>query len=306
MTTATATASEALQERIESARSLHGELARAQKELEEVRASILARGEPKGIRQQFRSCQNALMAAGRLLQMDNRFRPRLPSAKREVALAMLRAGKRPIDLQRELGIDSNTARRMRHRELGDRRDLNRVCKLSPEQIAEVRAAGRATVRRHFAEKFGVSMSLISRVRNRRASYREVTKVPSVQTTTAKRPGPPTTTNSLSLHLSAELARSLAEMAALAHCEVATYATELLETGVADFRARNIPSSFMDLDATMPATADNVKPRGRFRGRFSADDRERINAQHDGGMTVKEIAQRWGCGDTTVRRALDCD
>ncbi len=55
-----------------------------------------------------------------------------------------------------------------------------------------------------------------------------------------------------------------------------------------------------------ASADDVKPPGRFRGRFSPADRERIHEQHDAGETVKQIAKRWNISETTIRRALDCD
>src|SRR2546421_2678804 len=147
-----ATASEALQEKVESARKLQWELTKCQKELEAVKASILARREPDDIRRKFRACQDAMMVLGRLLMLDGRFKPRLPSDLRNEALDMLRAGARPIELQRKLGLDNLTVRRLRHRELNDLRNLSKVRKLSDEQVAEIRAAGRATLRRVFAEK----------------------------------------------------------------------------------------------------------------------------------------------------------
>ena len=90
-----ATASEALQEKVESARKLQWELTKCQKELEAVKASILARREPDDIRRKFRACQDAMMVLGRLLMLDGRFKPRLPSDLRNEALDMLRAGARP-------------------------------------------------------------------------------------------------------------------------------------------------------------------------------------------------------------------
>src|SRR5882762_6040062 len=98
---------------VSNARSLQGELKRCTQRLEAVRESILARREPDVVRMRFRECQTTMLSVGRFLMLDRRFRPRLASDKREAALAMLRAGKRPIDLRRELGIDNNTARRMR-------------------------------------------------------------------------------------------------------------------------------------------------------------------------------------------------
>jgi len=300
--------------RIETARTLNGELQRCTQKLEEVRERILGRAAPEDIRRQFRACQDAMMSLGRLLLShgqlrDGRFAPRLPAHVRNKALDMLREGAAPVTVRRKLGLTGVTVQNLRRRDLGDHRNLLHACKLSPEQVAEIRKAGNGTLRRVFAERFHVSVDVVSRARNGRGSYREVTKVPPLQSTQAKRRPGPATTNELSLRLNAELARSLAEMAQLAHCEVATYATELLETGVAEFRAKKIPATFLDWDATMPLTAADadVKPRGRFRGRFTVAERERIHAQQDaGGLNPNEIARRWGCSATTIRRALDCD
>src|SRR6266851_4952212 len=106
-----ATAALVSNERIENARRLQWELTRCQKELEAVKASILARCEPEDIRRQFRTCQDAMMCLGRFLMLDGRFKPRLPSHIREQALNLLREGAKPIELKRQLGIDNNTVRR---------------------------------------------------------------------------------------------------------------------------------------------------------------------------------------------------
>src|SRR5438034_8965996 len=92
----------------DSARRLDLELSRCQSEFEGVRSSILGRAEPNDIRRKFRACQDAMMVLGRLLSLDNRFRPRLPSDLRNEALDMLRAGAKPIELKRQLGLDNNT------------------------------------------------------------------------------------------------------------------------------------------------------------------------------------------------------
>src|SRR5882762_762891 len=134
----------------DSARKLQWELTQCETAVAEVKAGIIARAEPDVVRTKFRSCQTAMMCLGRSLALDRRFRSRLPSDKREQALDMLRQGAKPIELKRQLGLDNNTVRRLRHRELGDNRDLNRVCKLNADQIAEIRSTGRATTRRTLA------------------------------------------------------------------------------------------------------------------------------------------------------------
>jgi len=215
---------------------------------------------------------------------------------------------RPIELQKKLGLDNLTIRRLRRRELRDFRDLNHMCKLTAEQIAEIKS-NRTVERSYFAHKFGVSTRVISRVRCGRGPYGETKVMSPVQTMK------PPVTSSLRIKLNAQLMRSLTEMAQLtvlsgARADLAAYATALIEAAVADFRFKKIPSNFLSLkDNTPPpeVAACDTKPHGRFRGRFSADERERIHAQHDdGGLTPKEIARRWGCSATTIRRALDCD
>jgi hypothetical protein len=310
---ATATASEALQERIEGARQLHWELTAASKRLEEVTAAILARCEPDDIRRKFRACQSAMMSVGRVLLLDGRFRPRLPNELRARALELLRSGARPVELQRKLGLDSNTIRRMRYRELGDTRNLNRLCKLSAEQVAEIRAAGRATLRRHFAAKFNVSMALISKVRNSRGSYREVTKVSPIQsiqqTAIAKPPWRPKM-NGLILRLNAPVLQTLTQMSTLAHCEIAAYASQLIEAAAADFRLKQIPSDFLvradKVPDPPPANDGNARPPRRGGGKFSSEEREKIAEQRDEGMSVIQLAERWHCGATTIRRTLKCE
>jgi len=83
--------------------------------MQHVRDGILARWPAEDIRRKFRSCQTAMMCLGRSLALDRRFRSRLPSDKREQALDMLRQGAKPIELKRQLGLDNNTVRRLRHR-----------------------------------------------------------------------------------------------------------------------------------------------------------------------------------------------
>jgi hypothetical protein len=302
---ATVTASEALQQKVETARRLHEKLDLAQKELREVRATILARGSRDVIRRQFRSCHTALMAAGSLLLLDGRFRPRLPSEKREAALAMLRAGKRPIDLRRELGIDSNTARRMRHRELGDSRNLRKLCRLTPEQVEEILSAPRAVTRRVFAEKFGVSMSLISRVRNERGAYRQVyrkaTKVlsPPVQETMLSKQEK----GELKLKFPRPLMESLSEMAQLAGESVQPYVISLIESQIAEWRAKKIPADFLIKPDNTPAPVIQEQSSPHF-ARLSEQDEDRILAAWREGKMVGALATCWSRSESSIFRALE--
>ncbi len=282
----------------DSARRLDLELRRCETAVAEVKASILARAEPNVVRWQFRQAQSAMMCLGRELSLDNRFRPRLPSHVRNEALDMLRAGARPIELQKKLGLDNLTIRRLRRRELRDFRDLNHMCKLTAEQIAEIKS-NRTVKRSYFARKFGVSTRVISRVRCGLRPYGETSVLSPVQQ--KRRPGP-AAAHSLTLRLNAPLLETLAQMSALAHSEVGDYAGELIETAAADFRAKKIPSTFMDLDATMPLTAPattDVKPRGRL----SPDDKNKIIMQRAEGTGIRELATRWHCGASSIRRAL---
>ena len=292
--------------RIEEARNLQGELTRCTETLEAVRESIRARREPDDIRRKFRECQTAMLVVGRFLMLDRRFRPRLRSEIRNEALDMLRTGARPIEVQRKLGLDNLTVRRLRHRELGDRRNLNKVCKLGLEEVAEIRSTGRATTRRTLAEKFNVSMSLISKIRNGRGPYRReaAVSVSSVQqTTVAKRPGPSReATNELHLRFNAELLESLMEMAELAHSEIAPFVMELVEVQVANFRAKPVPADFLiKPDKTpVPDAAGNANSH---HNKMSPADSTRIAAQHDSGVTIKQLSERWHVGESTIRRAL---
>jgi len=104
-----------------------------------------------------------------------------------------------------------------------------------------------------------------------------------------------------VRLDHELRESLERMADLANCKLGTYVMELVVKAIADFRAQHIESSFLDgLNDNTPPPGD-MKPR---RGRFSAEDREKINAQHDAGTGVAQLATRWHCGASTIRRLLD--
>jgi len=290
----------------DSARKLQWELTQCETAVAEVKAGIIARAEPDVVRTKFRSCQTAMMCLGRSLALDRRFRSRLPSDKREQALDMLRQGAKPIELKRQLGIDNNTVRRLRHRELGDNRNLNRVCKLNADQVAKIRSTGRATTRRTLAEKFNVSMSLISKIRNGRGPYRReaAVSVSSVQqTTVAKRPGPSReATNELHLRFNAELLESLMEMAELAHSEIAPFVMELVEVQVANFRAKPVPADFLiKPDKTpVPDAAGNANSH---HNKMSPADSTRIAAQHDSGVTIKQLSERWHVGESTIRRAL---
>ncbi len=302
-------ATAALVSNIENARRLQWELTRCTQKIDEVRESILARCEPDVVRRRFRECQTAMLSAGRLLMLDRRFKCRLPTAVRNEALDMLRNDAAPIAVQKKLGLTGVTVQNLRHRELGDHRNLLHARKLTEAQIAEIKA-GNGTPRAIFAKKFGVSIDVVSRARCSRGSYREVKEISPVQT---RKPGP-APTNELRLRFNSELMDSLTEMAELTSPkrpgipEIQSYVVGLVEAQIADFRCRRIPADFLRNDKTPddPEVGD-IKPRGRFRGRFSIAERERINAQHDaGGLTPKEIARRWGCSATTIRRALDCD
>jgi len=301
---ATATAS-ALQEKVETARRLQWELTRCQKELEAVRASILARGEPEDIRRRFRSCQSAMMMCGRLLLLDRRFQSRLSDDKRTAALEMLKCGAKPIELERKLGLSSATAYRLRCRDLNDNRDLRKLRKLTDEQVEEIRSAPGAVTRRVFSDKFGVSMSLISRVRNGRGVYGQVTKVlpiqPSQETAIAKPSGPPKR-NELSLRLSSELARSLAEMAQLAGEDVQAYLVSLIESQIADWRSRRIPADFLIKPDNTPAPVIQEQATLHL-ARMSAQDEDRILATWREGTKVDALATCWSRGSSTIRRAL---
>jgi hypothetical protein len=119
-------------------------------------------------------------------------------------------------------------------------------------------------------------------------------------------GAPSVTGELRLRFSPELLSSLAEMAALAHVELAPYILELLEVQIANFRASRIPADFLKLGVTAnerAAVQEERKPRGRFRGRFSDEDLAKINEQRDAGMKIPELAERWHVGDSTIRRVL---
>ncbi|SRR6266446_981311 len=308
-----ATASEALQERIESARNLDLELRRCQSELEGLRSSLLARPGPEDIRRQFRHARDAMMCLGRSLSLDSRFRPRLLSNIREQALGLLRAGAKPIEVQRQLGIDNLTVRRLRHRDLGDNRDLRKIRRLTDAQIAEIRAAGYGTHRKMFAKKFGVSMSLISKVRNGRASYREVTKVPpsiaaprDQRSVRQENVGQPKT-GELRRKFSRPLMQSLMEMAELASpkrpgiTEIQSYVIGLVEAQIAEFRCRRIPADFLCRNDKTPIleVGDNIKPRGKL----SLDEKKRIIEQRGAGVSIPVLAERWHCGASSIRRAL---
>jgi len=128
-------------------------------------------------------------------------------------------------------------------------------------------------------------------------------MPPVETTTAKRRPGPAATNELHLRFNAELMQSLMEMARLAHAELRSYVMELLECGVADFRAKKIPATFMDLDATMPLTAPAADDDVKHHQKISIADREKMISQRSTGMTVREISGRWNIAESTLRRSL---
>jgi len=248
-----------------------------------------------------------MMCLGRSLALDRRFKPRLASEKREQALDMLRNGAAPITVQKTLGLTDVTVRNLRHRDLGDHRNLLHARKLTEAQIAEIRKAGTGTVRRVFAEKFNVSEHLVGKIRNGRYDARE--EISPVETTAAKRENiKRPAIGELRLKFSRPLMESLMEMAKLAGTEMREYAAGLLEVQIADWRSRRIPADFLYRDATMPLampTAGGAKPRGRFRGKFSADDREKVAEQRDSGVSIQELSERWSCSPTTIRRTLDC-
>lgn len=123
----------------------------------------------------------------------------------------------------------------------------------------------------------------------------------------KRPGPPSpeTTSELHLRLNAELAQSLAQMAELANSKLVPYVVALVESAIADWRSRNIDSTFlMNLNDRQSAPAITEERKGR--SQLSSEDREKIREQHDAGMKIPQLAERWQCGPSTIRRVLNCE
>src|SRR5260370_32650609 len=102
-----------------------------------------------------------------------------------------------------------------------------------------------------------------------------------------------------VRLDQELIKSLAEMAALAHVEVATYIVELVQMGIADFRARKIPADFLIRPSNTPdppPPCDNIR-----RGRLTAADEEKVIASMLQGMKDDPCATRFHTSASTIRR-----
>jgi hypothetical protein len=112
---------------------------------------------------------------------------------------------------------------------------------------------------------------------------------------------------LTLKFSPPLMESLAQMAELASSkrtgipEIQSYVIDLVEAQIAEFRCRRIPADFLCRNdkTPIPEVGDNIKPRGKL----SPDDKERIIEQRGAGVSIPELAVRWHCGASSIRRAL---
>ncbi len=290
---------------VSNARTLNVELTRCTRKLEEVRSSILGRAEPEDVRRKFRGFRDATLCLGRSLLLDGRFKSRLPTAIRNQALDMLRNGAKPITIRQKLGLTGVTVQNLRRRDLGDHRNLRRACKLTPAQVAEIRA-GYGTPRQVFAEKFGVSIDVVSRARHGRGSYREVTKVSPVQSTLAKREnvGRPAD-GELKLKFSRPLIESLMEMAELAGEDVQPYVISLIESQIADWRARHLPADFLKLRVSAKDREAVEKTSRHSLSSLTEEEEDKMLQQfRDEEMTAPALSRRWGRGESTIRRALE--
>jgi hypothetical protein len=118
---------------------------------------------------------------------------------------------------------------------------------------------------------------------------------------AKQPGPPKM-NPLKLRLNAQLLQTLIQMSELAHCEVAAYAGELIETAAAEFRARKIPLDFLVRNDKTPDPPAREQCRPHLRN-LSREDEERVVVAILQKTKVKDVALRFRIGESTVRRIL---
>ena len=130
---------------------------------------------------------------------------------------------------------------------------------------------------------------------------------------ARASAPSSVTRDILLHFDPEPLSTLLEMAQfslspngwrrVSSGALATYAMGLIEVAIAEWREKQFAANLLKLDNTpMPAVGSDVKPSGR--GRFSDEDKAKINEQRDAGAKIPELAERWGCGQTTIRRILD--
>jgi hypothetical protein len=114
---------------------------------------------------------------------------------------------------------------------------------------------------------------------------------------AEQVGEPSATGDLRLRFSDEIMSSLSEMADLAHAEVPTFVLELVESQIADFRARKPEIDRMLRDKTPPPDeiSNNI---GR---RMSSEDEERVVVMLLEGTKVSAVAKRFSKGESTIRR-----